>query len=607
MGLILVPYFPPMRCVVLGLFLLCAPLGAAELRLEVQLRWQGAPVGVPSGALAGAAGQTVRLTRFAALMSGVALVRADGGTVQLDGQYGFLEAEAGRLAVTLRNVPDGDYHGLEFELGLPAVVNHGDPGQWPARHPLNPIVNGLHWGWAGGYVFAAIEWRWRAAGAEVAKEDRGFSYHLATDARVMRVGFAALIKVAGPTTVSLALDLGKAVGGHGLAADDGSETTHSAEEDALATTLTQAMARSWFFLEAKPTAGGGERAQAERPAHRLAGARRHEGGLTPLPFVVPAGFPQPELPADNPLTQEGVALGELLFNDRRLSAGSRQSCASCHAPERAFSDGQATSAGVDGLRGPRNSMPLFNLAWSPAYAWDGGKPRIRDQVRAAMTNPIEMKADLAVVVAALNRDAGLRGKFAAEFGSPEITADRVDLAIEQFLLTLVAADSKFDRSLRGTEHLTEEEKQGFALFVTEYDPARGRRGADCFHCHGGALFTDFGLRSNGLDVASADAGRALVTGKPTDAGKFKTPSLRNVAVTAPYMHDGRFGSLEEVVAHYDHGVKRAPTLDPNLAKHPDAGLALTPAEQRALVAFLRTLTDSSATVFPGDTSRTTFP
>ena len=144
MGLILVPYFPPMRCVVLGLFLLCAPLGAAELRLEVQLRWQGAPVGVPSGALAGAAGQTVRLTRFAALMSGVALVRADGGTVQLDGQYGFLEAEAGRLAVTLRNVPDGDYHGLEFELGLPAVVNHGDPGQWPARHPLNPIVNGLH-------------------------------------------------------------------------------------------------------------------------------------------------------------------------------------------------------------------------------------------------------------------------------------------------------------------------------------------------------------------------------------------------------------------------------------------------------------------------------
>ena len=582
-------------------------LGAAELTLAVELRWGGAALAVPSAELAGASGQTVRLTRFAALVSGVTLVRADGGTVQLDGQYGFLEAESGCLAMTLRNVPDGDYHGLEFRLGLPAVVNHGDPGQWSARHPLNPIVNGLHWGWAGGYVFAAIEGRWRAAGAVAGQAERGFSYHLATDARVMRVGFVALVKIAGPTTVSLALDLGRAVGGHGLAADDGSETTHSAEDDALATKLTQAMERAWFFLEVGPTAGARERARGEGGEEPHALARSDDSVGTPRPFVVPAGFPQPELPADNPLTQEGVALGELLFNDRRLSAGSRQSCASCHAPQRAFSDGQATSAGVDGLRGPRNSMPLFNLAWSPAYAWDGGKPRILDQVRAAMTNPIEMKADLAVVVAALNRDAGLRGKFAAAFGSPEITADRVDLALEQFLLTLVAADSAFDRSLRDGDPLTDEEKRGFALFVTEYDPARGRRGADCFHCHGGALFTDFGLRSNGLDVASADAGRALVTGKPTDAGKFKTPSLRNVAVTAPYMHDGRFGTLEEVVAHYDHGVKRGPTLDPNLAKHPDAGLALTPAEQRALVAFLRTLTDSSATVFPGDTSRITFP
>ena len=605
MGLILAIHSGAMRCALL-LLLLCPCLGAAELRVEVQLRWQGAPVGVPSGALAGAAGQTVRLTRFAAIVSGVALARADGGTVQLDGQYGFLDAESGRLALTLRNVPDGDYHGLDFQLGLPAVVNHGDPGQWPARHPLNPIVNGLHWGWAGGYVFAAIEGRWRAAGADAAKEERGFSYHLATDARVMRVGFVALVKIAGPTTVSLALDLGKAVGGHGLAADDGSETTHSAEDDALATKLTQAMERAWFFLEVKPTILAAD-VRTPVPTSEETPGLVISSPPTPRPFVVPAGFPQPELPADNPLTQEGVALGELLFHDRRLSAGSRQSCASCHAPERAFSDGQATSAGVDGLRGTRNSMPLFNLAWSPGYAWDGGKPRIRDQVRAAMSNPIEMKADLAVVVAELNRDAGLRGKFAAAFGAPEITADRVDLAIEQFLLTLVAADSTFDRSLRGAARLTEEEKQGFALFVTEYGPARGKRGADCFHCHGGALFTDFGLRSNGLDLASRDGGRALVTGKASDAGKFKTPTLRNVAVTAPYMHDGRFATLEDVIAHYDHGVKRAPTLDPNLAKHPDAGLALTQAEQRALVAFLRTLTDSSVTVAPGDTSLTTDP
>ena len=595
-----------MRCVFL-LFLLCSPLGAAELRMEVQLRWRGVPVAVPSAELAGATGQTVRLTRFAAIVAGVVLTRAEGGTVQLDGEYGLLDAESGRLALTLRNVPDGDYHGLEFQLGLPAVVNHGDPGQWPARHPLNPIVNGLHWGWAGGYVFAAIEGRWRGSATGPAKpagEERGFSYHLGTDPRVMRVGFVSLLTVAGPTTVSLALDLGKAVGGHMLAADDGSETTHSAEDDALATKLTKAMERAWFFLEAKPTttppaAVATEKGAAERANETPRG--------TPRPFVVPAGFPQPELPADNPLTQEGVALGEQLFHDRRLSAGRIQSCASCHAPELAFADGQATSAGVDGVRGTRNSMPLFNLVWSPGYGWDGGKPRIRDQVRAAMTNPIEMKADLEVVTTELNRDAGLRGKFAEAFGSPDITADRVDLALEQFLLTLIAADSKFDRSLRGAAKLTEEEKVGFALFVSEYDPARGRRGADCFHCHGGALFTDFGLRSNGLDLVSADGGRALVTGKKTDAGKFKTPSLRNVAVTAPYMHDGRLATLEDVIAHYDHGVKRAATLDPNLAKHPAVGLALTAGEQRALVAFLRTLTDSTVSAAPAGKSLTSHP
>ena len=605
MGLILVIHPVSMRCALFLLFL-CSSLSGAELRVEVQLRWRGFPVAVPSGELVGAEGQRVRLTRFAAVVSGVVLARTDGGTVQLDGQYGFLDAESGRLALTLRNVPDGDYHGLEFQLGLPRLVNHGDPGQWPARHPLNPIVNGLHWGWAGGYVFAAIEGRWRTAVADAANAERGFSYHLASDARVMRVGFVALVQVAGPTTVSLALDLGKAVGGHALAADDGSESTHSGEGDGLATTLAKAMERAWFFLEVKPTVVADDVRRPAPSSEEIPGLVT-SSATSPRPFVVPAGFPQPELPADNPLTQEGVALGELLFHDQRLSAGYLQSCASCHAAPRAFSDGQATSAGVDGIRGTRSSMPLFNLAWSPAYAWDGAKPRIRDQVRAAMTNPIEMKADLTVVVAELNRDAGLRDKFAAAFGSPDITADRVDLALEQFLLTLIAADSTFDRSLRGAAELTEEEKVGFALFVTEYDPARGRRGADCFHCHGGALFTDFGLRSNGLDLVSADGGRALVTGKKTDAGKFKTPSLRNVAVTAPYMHDGRLATLEDVIAHYDHGVKRAATLDPNLAKHPAVGLALTAGEQRALVAFLRTLTDSTVSAAPAGKSLTSHP
>jgi len=251
----------------------------------------------------------------------------------------------------------------------------------------------------------------------------------------------------------------------------------------------------------------------------------------------------------------------------------------------------ALSTGAEGAKGARNAMPLFNLAWNPNYAWDGSQARIRDQARAAWINPVEMHADPAAATAVLAGDAELRRAFAAAFGDAAVTPERVTLALEQYLLTLVAADSKFDRARRGEATLTEEEGRGLALFLTEYDPVRGKRGADCFHCHGGALFSDYGLRSNGLDRVSGDPGRAGVTGAAADRGKFKTPSLRNVALTAPYMHDGRFATLEDAVAHYDHGVQRAATLDPNLAKHPAAGLGLTAEEQRALVAFLRTLTE----------------
>jgi cytochrome c peroxidase len=400
----------------------------------------------------------------------------------------------------------------------------------------------------------------------------------------MRVGFAARFNVSGSTTAGLALDLGKVLGSHVLAPDDGSESTHSAPDDALAVTLVNAIERSWFFLQVFPTPGAPD-VDAARDL------RAGEGAATPRAFVVPPGFPQPDLPADNPLTEEGVALGELLFNEPRLSAGNTQSCASCHREERAFSDVRATSIGADGIPGSRNAMPLFNLAWSSAYAWSGDKARIRDQVRAAIINPVEMHADLAQVKETLNRDAALRAKFAAAFGEPEISADRILLALEQYLIALVSADSKFDRAMRGAARFTEEEQRGFMLFAGEYDPARGQRGADCFHCHGGDLFTDFVFRDNGLGGGSGDEGRGAVTGREPDRGKFKTPSLRNVALTAPYMHDGRFATLEDVIAHYDHGVVRTANLDPNLAKHPDAGLQLDHADRRALVAFLRTLTD----------------
>ncbi|MBL9187783.1 MAG: hypothetical protein JNK23_09915 [Opitutaceae bacterium] len=561
---------------------------AADLTVSIAPRWRGTEIAVPSGALANDTGQIVRLTRVALLVSEVVLRRADGGAVRLEGQFGFLDLGSGRNEFTLRGVPAGDYTGLEFRIGVPAAANLGDPGRWPADHALNPVVNGLHWSWQGGYVFAALEGHYRAGAGAPDNAERGFSFHLATEARLMAVGFRADWKIAGTTTVSLALDLARVLAAQRLAADDGSESTHSGEGDTLAPRLATALERAWFWLGAR--SGERQRADESESPAPLAHARGHEVAA-PLAFTVPAGFPQPALPADNLPTAAGVALGEALFFDPRLSGNGTQSCAACHAPALAFSDSVALSRGAEGAPGRRNAMPLFNLAWSPSFAWDGSQPRIRDQALAAWTNPIEMNAEPARVVAALAHDPGLAEKTAAAFGSGDVTAERVTLALEQYLLMQVAADSRFDRSLRGEVELSAEEKRGFELFMLEHDPVRGRRGADCFHCHGGALFTDFGFKNNGLDLVSADGGRGEVTRQAGDAGKFKTPSLRNVALTAPYMHDGRFATLEEVVAHYDHGVQRAAALDPNLAKHPGAGMGLDADDRRAIVAFLRTLTE----------------
>lgn len=559
---------------ILWLVLTASPLAAASLTLRFAPRWRGAPLAVPSGELRTEGGQALRLTRLAALVSGVALERADGSVVRLVGQYGFIDAAEGRMSVRLHQVPRGDYTGIAFSLGLGPEENHGDPSPWPAGHPLNPLVNRLHWGWSGGYVFLALEGRWRAAEGD----ESGFSYHVATDAHRMTVRFQALFTVEGDTTADFACDLARVLGARTFA-PGAAESTHSAVGDATAGEIATAMERAFFWLGA-----------ASAPAQ----AETKDATAVPSAFVVPAGFPQPALLADNPLTAAGIALGAELFRDRRLSGNGTQSCASCHDLQRAGSDTVALSRGADGQPGVRNAMPLFNLAWSTGgYAWDGSKARVRDQALAAMTNPIEMHAEPARVVAALAGDAALAEKFRAAFGAgtPAVTTERITFALEQYLLTLVSAEAKFDRAVRGEEQFTAQEKRGFELFLTEYDPARGKYGADCFHCHGGALFTDFGLKSNGLDLVSKDAGRSGVTGRATDFGKFKTPSLRNVALTAPYMHDGRFATLADVVAHYDHGVQRAENLDANLAKHPAGGIALSAEDRSALVAFLETLTD----------------
>jgi cytochrome c peroxidase len=268
-------------------------------------------------------------------------------------------------------------------------------------------------------------------------------------------------------------------------------------------------------------------------------------------------------------------------------------------------------------------MPLFNLAWKNSFFWDGRAPSLRAQALMPIQDHTEMDESLTNVVVKLQSRSSRRQEapseksetqnpkletevslltsaatnddyarqFAAAFGSPEITPEKIGLALEAFLLTLTSFDSKFDRALAGGAQLTDDEQRGLELFMTEYDPRRGQHGADCFHCHGGPLFQSQTFANNGLDAAFKDPGRAKVTGLDSDLGKFATPSLRNIALTAPYMHDGRFATLAEVVEHYSTGQQRSATLDPNLAKHPDGGVRLSEGDRRALVAFLRTLTD----------------
>jgi cytochrome c peroxidase len=279
--------------------------------------------------------------------------------------------------------------------------------------------------------------------------------------------------------------------------------------------------------------------------------------------------------------------------------------------------------GVGGRTGTRQAMPLFNIAWKSSFFWDGRAPSLRAQALLPIQDHREMDESLTNVVVKLQSGrpgiAGGKGSkgaeeswvpavpvsspypalFAAAFASSEITSERIGLALENFLLTLTSFDSKFDRAMRGGPvTLTDQEQRGFELFFTEYDPRRGQFGADCFHCHGGANFSKHGFANNGLDPAFTDPGRYAVTGRESDRGKFSVPSLRNVAVTPPYMHDGRFATLEEVVEHYSSGVRRSATLDPNLAKHPEGGLHLPAGDRAALVAFLKTLTDERYTKAP---------
>ena len=318
------------------------------------------------------------------------------------------------------------------------------------------------------------------------------------------------------------------------------------------------------------------------------------------PYTLPqlSSLPIYPLPQNNPLTVEGISLGRKLFYDPILSKDSTISCASCHNLSHAFTDnGKKFSEGVNGRIGNRNSMPIFNLMWAESFFWDGRAPSLHHQALMPIEDTNEMAETLENVLNKLGKSSMYLEDFKKAFGTDVITTERLGLAIEQFMVTVVSGNSKFDRFMMGQETLTPEEQRGFALFNGISDSAKGTKGAECFHCHGTSLFTINQFANNGLDSVFADPGLAAITGNQNDMGKFKVPSLRNVAVSGPYMHDGRFQTLLEVVEFYNSQVKHSSTIDPNMHAM-QSGLKLNQQEISDLIAYLNTLTDDEFLVNP---------
>lgn len=522
-------------------------------------------------------GEQISITRLAYLLSEPSLKQRDNEQwLGSHDWFRFSDASKGDSVHVLDNLPQQKFAALRFHIGPDAATDHSDSSVYPARHALNPLVNGLHWGWAGGFVYLAIE-----GNVALKSGSSGYSYHIAGAPNRMEVTLPLDVDLSRDMTIELDFHVEKLFSGKPPLTIASINSTHSREDDDVAAQIKTQIEQAFTVRSVHVSAA--------RPLPAKPGAATALVG-TPYRFTIAKGIPMPDLPTDFPLTNERVALGDRLFHETRLSHGEKQSCATCHNPGFAFSDHRPFSVGADGNLSERNAMPLFNLGWKTQFFWDGRAPSLRKQAMEPIQNPIEMHESLDRVVAKLASDSQYAEEFKKAYGTKEITAEKIGLALEAFVITLTSFDSKFDRSIRGEKELSEEERRGFQLFVTEYDPRRQQFGADCFHCHGGALFTDTGFHNNGLKP-DRDPGRSGVTHFESDHGKFSTPSLRNVELTAPYMHDGRFKTLEEVMDHYDHGVCRSETLDPNLAKHPDSGLGLSAADKKALVAFLKTLTD----------------
>jgi cytochrome c peroxidase len=356
--------------------------------------------------------------------------------------------------------------------------------------------------------------------------------------------------------------------------------------------------------------------------------REPENAYVPKPyeFKIPQYFPtRLNIPSNNPITVEGVQLGRYLFYDGRLSGrthpDSLMSCGTCHLQENSFECGinhprftGGKTSGITGIPTPHVMLPLVNLVWNESgYFWSGlvsasnpdpHKRTIEDIVYMGVVAPHEMAADTQQVKTMIQSIPGYPDLFEKAFGTRVVTFQNISKAIAQFVRTLISYNSRFDRYLRGEISLTESELSGFVLFMTE-------DGADCFHCHGGdgnPLFTTNLFYNNAKDTQFSDTrDRYSVTGDPGDIGAYKAPTLRNIELTSPYMHDGRFSTLEEVIDFYSQHLQQSPYVHPLMHHVQDGGIQLLPSEKADLIAFIKTLRDDTFLTDPAFSKPDQFP
>ena len=302
-----------------------------------------------------------------------------------------------------------------------------------------------------------------------------------------------------------------------------------------------------------------------------------------LGFQKPANFPEPFYRfSSNTVTKDGFELGRKLFYERMLSADNTVSCGSCHIQTAAFTHhGHSVSHGIHDLLGTRNSPAIMNLAWNTSFMWDGGVGDLDLQPVAPITNVVEMDETVENVLEKLRNSSTYPAMFKKAFGTEEINSQRFLKALSQFMVMCVSSNSKYDSIMRqqGSSQFTAEEQRGYTLFKQ-----------NCNRCHQEPLFSDQRFRNNGIPVTTRnDKGRYFVTLNEADKYRFKVPSLRNLLYSPPYMHDGRFYTLEAVMDHYTNGVQQTQNIDPELAQN--NGIPLTVSEKQDIIAFLQTLND----------------